>query len=331
MRAHRLRTVLVGAAAAGSLAVGAAASAHLPRVVHVRTEAGTVPVKTFGATVAEALHEGRIALPPHDRVWPEQGTPLTPGMTITVRRAFPVTLVADGRQQRFLTSARTVEEFLDEAGARLRPRDKVYPSMEASLWPGATVRIVRIETRIITAQVAVPYGRITRPDPDLPRGLTRVVQPGRPGAQIRRIAVTTADGLVVDRQVVEDVLVRRPQDRITQVGTRRIFASRGEFAGREILHMEATAYAPWHGRGVDDITATGLRAGFGVVAVDPQIIPLGSLLYIEGYGRAIAGDTGGAIKGHRIDLGFNTAREAYRFGRRLVRVYLLSTPSQASR
>jgi 3D (Asp-Asp-Asp) domain-containing protein len=90
--------------------------------------------------------------------------------------------------------------------------------------------------------------------------------------------------------------------------------------------MEATAYAPWHGKGVDGTTAIGLRAGYGVVAVDPRVIPLRSVLYIEGYGRAIAGDTGGAIKGHRIDLGFATAREAYRFGRRPVRVYVLSTP-----
>jgi len=139
--------------------------------------------------------------------------------------------------------------------------------------------------------------------------------------------VTTADGFVVERRQVEAVITRPPQDRVIRVGTRRVLASRGEFAGKEVLVMEATGYAPWHGHGVDDVTATGMRAGFGVVAVDPRVIPLGSVLFIEGYGRAIAGDTGGAILGNRIDLGFPTAREAYRFGRRPVRVYILSEPA----
>ncbi|HET6947256.1 MAG TPA: 3D domain-containing protein, partial [bacterium] len=76
-------------------------------------------------------------------------------------------------------------------------------------------------------------------------------------------------------------------------------------------------------KGVDDVTALGIRAGFGVVAVDPAVIPLGSRLYIEGYGYAIAADTGSAIKGMRIDLGYDTKGQALRFGRRPVRVYII--------
>jgi 3D (Asp-Asp-Asp) domain-containing protein len=155
--------------------------------------------------------------------------------------------------------------------------------------------------------------------------VTRLIQAGRRGTRVRRIALTLADGVVVDRQVLGAQIVQPPQDRIMQVGTRRVFASRGEFTGKEII-MEATGYAPWTGKGVDDITSIGMKAGYGVVAVDPTILPLRSELFIEGYGRAIAGDVGGAIKGHRIDLGFNTARQALQFGRRPVRVYVLSTP-----
>jgi len=66
-----------------------------------------------------------------------------------------------------------------------------------------------------------------------------------------------------------------------------------------------------------------MRAGKGVVAVDPRVIRLGSRLYVEGYGFAVAGDTGGSIKGKRIDLGQNTYRHAKQFGRRKVVVHVI--------
>ena len=327
MRAIPVRRILLPCVAVATLAIGAAAFAHLPRYATIQSESGVARVRTYGATVGDAVAAAGLVVAPQDRVLPAPDTPLQSGMTIRVRRAFPVRLFADGRPRVAITAARTVGEFLAEAGLTLRPRDQTHPALEASLWPGATVRVVRIDTRIVAVEERLPFARVARPDPTLPRGRTRLVQAGRPGARMRRIAVTTADGFEVSRQQVEAVIVRPPQDRILQVGTRRVVAARGEFAGREVIHMEATAYAPWHGKGVDGTTAIGLRAGYGVVAVDPRFIPLRSILFIEGYGRAIAGDTGGAIKGNRIDLGFSTPREAYQFGRRPVRVYVLSTPS----
>jgi 3D (Asp-Asp-Asp) domain-containing protein len=67
-----------------------------------------------------------------------------------------------------------------------------------------------------------------------------------------------------------------------------------------------------------------MKSGQGVVAVDPKVIPLGSKLYVEGYGYAIAGDTGGAIKGNRIDVFFYSSGETAQWGRRWVRVFVLS-------
>ena len=89
-----------------------------------------------------------------------------------------------------------------------------------------------------------------------------------------------------------------------------------------IMSMEATAYLPSDGGG-SGITAMGIPAAYGVVAVDPGIIPLGSRLYIPGYGMAIAADTGGAIYGYRIDLCMESYAEAMDFGRRVVTVYVL--------
>ena len=91
--------------------------------------------------------------------------------------------------------------------------------------------------------------------------------------------------------------------------------------------MTATAYYAF-GKGGNDIngdgiTAIGLRARKGIVAVDPKVIPLGTRLYIPGYGEALAADTGGWIKGGRIDLCFESLEECYGYGRRKIKIYLV--------
>ena len=91
--------------------------------------------------------------------------------------------------------------------------------------------------------------------------------------------------------------------------------------------MEATAYTG------DSTTATGVTPvrnpnGVSTIAVDPSIIPLGSKVYIPGYGEAIAADTGGAIKGHRIDLFLNSENECENWGRQNVTLYVLAYPGE---
>jgi len=93
-----------------------------------------------------------------------------------------------------------------------------------------------------------------------------------------------------------------------------------------VFDMEATAYDPspesnsleWAG-----ITSLGWRTRYGIAAVDPRVIALRSLIYVDGYGFAWTGDVGGDIKGKRIDLCYNTTKEALQWGRRKVKVYVL--------
>jgi Uncharacterized protein conserved in bacteria, COG3584 len=122
-----------------------------------------------------------------------------------------------------------------------------------------------------------------------------------------------------------------PQPRIYEIGVHGHIASRGAvgrsgaFRTAKVLEMHASAYTPHRSGGGTGSgrTATGLPAGYGLVAVDPRVIPLGTVLYIEGYGMAIAADTGRAIRGHKIDLCYATRQQAIQFGRRTVRVHLL--------
>lgn len=88
---------------------------------------------------------------------------------------------------------------------------------------------------------------------------------------------------------------------------------------REAIYMDSTAYSPLAG----SHTASGSEVAVGLVAVDPSVIPLGTRLYIEGYGYAYAADTGGAIVGNRIDLFFDSEWQCNQWGRRTVKVYIL--------
>ena len=85
--------------------------------------------------------------------------------------------------------------------------------------------------------------------------------------------------------------------------------------------VAASAYTP--GVGCGYYTATGAKAGFGIIAVDPSVIPLGTRMYVPGYGYGVAADTGGAIKGDRIDLCFDTLSEALSWGRRTVTITIV--------
>lgn len=88
------------------------------------------------------------------------------------------------------------------------------------------------------------------------------------------------------------------------------------------MTMTATAYTAYDdGNGSYTYRGNFLRKG--LVAVDPSVIPLGTRLYIEGYGYAIADDIGGAIKGNKIDLAYENRNDALQFGRQKVTVYVI--------
>ncbi|QKS70693.1 peptidoglycan-binding protein [Paenalkalicoccus suaedae] len=95
------------------------------------------------------------------------------------------------------------------------------------------------------------------------------------------------------------------------------------------LNMEATAYTAYC-EGCSGVTFTGIDLRSNpdqkVVAVDPDVIPLGSIVEVEGYGRAVAGDIGGAIQGNKIDLFMPSREDALNFGRQNVSVTIVETP-----
>jgi 3D (Asp-Asp-Asp) domain-containing protein len=161
-------------------------------------------------------------------------------------------------------------------------------------------------------------------------GRSKVIAHGSSGIVEQSVRYTQRDGGPIHRTVLASEVIKPSKPRIVADGIGGTplasFEARGieamAYMARTALEMIATGYSA-DCAGCDGMTAIGRRAGHGIVAVDPRVIPIGTHLYIPGYGLAIAGDTGGDIVGNRIDLGFDSNRDAMIFGRRDIKVYRL--------
>jgi 3D (Asp-Asp-Asp) domain-containing protein len=238
-----------------------------------------------------------------------------------------VTVIADGETREFPTSAATVAHLLDALQITLAPLDRTDPPLHTPITDGTQVRVTRVTCRDVTEEFPLPARTIVLGDPDRPFGSATVLAHGQDGL-VRRVWRTwEKDGEITSQTVLSAEMVSEPRDTVVLRGVRGLSGRAGYWRNwRAPLEMEATAYEPGPrscGRFATGYTATGIKAEKGVVAVDERVIPLGTRLYIPGYGFALAADRGSAIKGMRIDLCFATYGEAIRFGRRRLKVYRL--------
>lgn len=171
----------------------------------------------------------------------------------------------------------------------------------------------------------IPKKVIYEDDPETEAGEEKVLEEGMDGKRVRIIKVTsTKDGEEYEREIISTETVQ-PKDKKILRGTKIVWKTlqtpEGEIKYWKKMRVYATHYDKYC-KGCDEWTAIGMRAGKGVIAVDPKVIKMRSKVYVPGYGLAVAGDTGGAIKGNIIDLGFEDARTAG-WSARFVDIYLL--------
>jgi 3D (Asp-Asp-Asp) domain-containing protein len=189
-----------------------------------------------------------------------------------------------------------------------------------------TAQITAPAVKVVTQSEPIPYPTLRKATTQLRSGTSRTVQNGVNGLRltIYRVYYKT-DGVELRREVVTTKVTKHSIPEIVEEGRQEALPSRGYFSGRRVLTMSATVYDPYHcGGSGSGRTAAGLQGGYGVVAVDPKFVPLGTRLYIEGYGYAVAADTGGAIKGNRIDLGIDSKHDAASMkNMKAVRVHIL--------
>ena len=244
-----------------------------------------------------------------------------------------MTLVVDQIPQTVRTTADTVGAMLTREHIAFDRHDRLSPVPSETIANELTIHLDHVDAWVETARQPIAPPIKHTMSWNLALGHTKIVQQGVSGIREISYLVTRAgaERSQTKRTVLTQRVLRQPRPRVIAAGIGEYsalaaLAKRG-LAGtisvaKAALTMVATAYTA-NCYGCSGTTASGQHAGHGIVAVDPRVIPLGSHLYIPGYGNAIAGDTGGAIRGNRVDLGFNSDADAMQFGRRPVTVYVL--------
>lgn len=287
--------------------------------------AGTFSRTTTADTVAEALTEAGVTLYLGDGVDPAPESALRDGLSITIDRAVPVTVTADGVTVETRTQALTVGALLHDQNIALNGLDYALPPENAHLTEGMQVRVVRVTEDILAEAIEVPYESVYLANGEMDLDTRAITTAGQPGRDERRILIRYEDGVEVNRRDEGVVRVQDPVDEVISYGTRialkTIQTPDGPREYWRVLRMYATSYHP-AALGGDNITSVGKTLVKGIVAINPRIVSYGTRVYVEGYGEGEAADTGGPrTTPYWIDLGYEDHNYEHWSG--WVQVYLL--------
>lgn len=273
----------------------------------------------FARTVADVLEKNQINLEEKDKVQPALTSVLEKDAQIIVTRAFKVKVIADGQTREVISTPITIKEAIKLAGFELGREDVVKTVLTEKTKPDQEIEVIRVSSEQIQVEESVEFGIEKTIDDTLEKGLTRTVQAGKNGLAQNTVKIVYHNGQEVKREVIDSKVISEPVNRVIAMGNiTNVSRSGNSLNFREARYMVASAYTYTGNR-----TATGKQPAVGLVAVDPGVIPLGTRLYVEGYGYAQAADTGGSIRGDRLDLFMEDRAQCLSWGRRTVKVYVL--------
>lgn len=327
--------IIIGLAVASIITV---TFVNMRKTIEVIIDGNKETFVTYKGTVKDVLQSKGVELTPKDKVQPDLSKRVSERDTITVKTAIDLKLTVNDKELSINTAEDTIVDMLNAEIEELKNQgiefkegiDEVTPALDTKIEKDMNIQLIKVDIKEEIAKEVLLFDTTEQSDEDLDSSVKEVIQNGVSGEKEVIYEVVYKNGKEVLRTAKASKIISAPITEITVVGTKVQLASvsRGQGSSENIIYCEATAYS---GGG---FTATGMvpvsaNGGRGTISVDPRVIPLGSLVYVEGYGEAIAADTGGAIKGNIIDIYVDSHQEAINWGRRYnVAVNIIAYPGE---
>ncbi|KIL34942.1 hypothetical protein SD71_16420 [Cohnella kolymensis] len=363
---EHLRFILLGAILSFAITVMFTSLLHRAAAKNVTlVDDGMTSVElTSTSNVLGFLEEQQIQVGPNDRISLLPTDPLKEGSQIVIDRAKSITIKADGKQQAAYTTEDSVGGVLKELRISLGGEDRISPSLDTPVTQGLNVAITRVRKEITETQHPIAFKVVKKQNEDLTAGKEKVVTTGKNGLVKFKTERVFENGKLVSQKLIEKTVAQPAIQQVVSVGTKKkpevVTLAYKEPAGDAQVSADARTIS-LNGQSVKikkmltNVTLTAYSAGlastgktkghpeYGVtasgaivkegrtIAVDPDVIPLGWWVYIEGIGFRRAEDTGSAIKGKKIDVFFESEKYANKFGRQSgFKVYVIGPVKPSS-
>jgi uncharacterized protein YabE (DUF348 family)/3D (Asp-Asp-Asp) domain-containing protein len=306
--------------------------------VSVVLDGKEISMLTRQSDLQHLLDEQAISIGEHDRVSTQLDANIKNGEKITIETTSPIQLTADGETKTLYTTGKTVGSALQDLRIALGTDDRVSPSLFSELSGNAMIKVVRVKKEQEDQTVPIAFATVQQSDATLAKGKEKIIQEGKAGTKLIQKQKVYEDGTLVAEHVVKEVIQTASIKKLIAVGTKKpmvvklsaaspqvdnVSKNGIEFAYKQIINnVTLTAYS-------DDFASTGKEksdpqsgitySGTTVtegrtIAVDKNVIPIGWWVYIEGIGFRRAEDTGGAVKGNKIDVYYESSDYANKFG-----------------
>ena len=311
---------------------------NMKKDITVDIDGKETKIVTYSSNIKSALEKNKITVGSKDKIQPGLDSKVKDGDKIIIKKAVNVGVQIDGKTLQIATAESTIGDMFDSEGITVSDFDKVSPLKTQSISDGMMVTVTRVTSEVTKEVQPIDYSTEIKKDNSLASNVSKVVQEGQTGEREIAIRVVYEDGKEVSREVVSNSITKQPIQKVLLQGTLGILnVSRGgeQVLYRKTIRVKATAYCPCsictgkfrtasgYARTASGTIAKRDPSGYSTIAVDPNIIPIGTKVYVEGYGFAIAEDTGGAIKGNIIDVFFDTHNQAEDWGVKYKNVYIL--------
>ncbi len=257
-------------------------------------------MQTSATTIADVLTESGYELTANDTTSPPLNSLIVDSVPITFSPSQLLTITANGQVIQIHSSANTVAKALAEAGIPLVGTDISYPSENEALPADGQIRVVRVNESIEVNLESIPFSTEEIVSDEIAFGQDEIIEAGINGVAMIRTRVRYEDGVEVSRIQEDKTILQEPKTQIVASGTKIVLSPIGGDTPYQYWYateMYASWYSPCNSGtgGCSYGTASGARAGYGIVAVDYSIYSdlAGMRVYIPGYGVATIGDTGG--------------------------------------